>query len=95
MPHWLNALLKERFDQHCEHGGHNGSQKNLFCLECRISICKDCDDHTDHRLLKVTNCTYWYCDMIFYFASEIALHQFSIFQIFTYRSGGNHNYAVV
>ncbi|KAL9422373.1 hypothetical protein AB3S75_034610 [Citrus x aurantiifolia] len=67
VPHWLNALLKERFDQHCEHGGHNGSQKNLFCLECRISICKDCDDHTDHRLLK----------------------------IFTYRSGGNHNYAVV
>ncbi|KAK9187311.1 hypothetical protein WN944_018703 [Citrus x changshan-huyou] len=53
VPRWLTALLKGRFDEHCEEQGHNRKHKNLFCLECRACICKDCDDHANHRLLKI------------------------------------------
>ncbi|KAK9187300.1 hypothetical protein WN944_018699 [Citrus x changshan-huyou] len=53
VPRWLTALLKGRFDEHCEEQGHNRKHKNLFCLECRTCICKDCDDHANHRLLKI------------------------------------------
>ncbi|KAH9768826.1 B box-type domain-containing protein [Citrus sinensis] len=53
VPRWLTDLLKGRFDEHCEEQGHNRKHKNLFCLECRTCICKDCDDHANHRLLKI------------------------------------------
>ncbi|KAK9190235.1 hypothetical protein WN943_018837 [Citrus x changshan-huyou] len=30
VPRWLTALLKGRFDEHCEEQGHNRKHKNIF-----------------------------------------------------------------
>lgn len=55
-PAWLEVLLKEKFFNAClDHEEEKKNEKNILCIDCRLSICPHClPSHTSHRLLRVS-----------------------------------------
>ncbi|OVA05810.1 zinc finger protein [Macleaya cordata] len=64
LPHWLEALLGEKFFNPCLfHETAKKNEKNIFCLDCCTSICSHClPPHRSHRLLQIRR--YVYHDVI-------------------------------
>ncbi|KAG6747938.1 hypothetical protein NC652_032622 [Populus alba x Populus x berolinensis] len=60
LPPWLQALLAEKFFDAClTHKGARKNEKNIFCLDCCISICPHClSPHNSHRLLQIRRYVY-------------------------------------
>lgn len=60
LPPWLQALLAEKFFDACStHKGARKNEKNIFCLDCCISICPHClSPHNSHRLLQIRRYVY-------------------------------------
>ncbi|KAK1261925.1 hypothetical protein QJS04_geneDACA020498 [Acorus gramineus] len=54
-PYWLETLLREKFFLPCMvHETSKKNEKNIFCLDCCITICPQClIPHRSHRLLQV------------------------------------------
>ncbi|MCO5614457.1 hypothetical protein L7F22_068739 [Adiantum nelumboides] len=63
-PMWLEMLLAEKFFTTCtKHDCQKKNEKNVFCLECMVSICQHClSDHDSHQLLQIRR--YVYHDVI-------------------------------
>ncbi|XP_022137485.1 uncharacterized protein LOC111008916 [Momordica charantia] len=63
-PAWLQALMAETFFGTCLlHENRRKSEKNVFCLNCCLSICPHClPSHRSHPLLQVRR--YVYHDVI-------------------------------
>ncbi|XP_020242490.1 uncharacterized protein LOC109820707 [Asparagus officinalis] len=55
IPRWLDKLLKEEFFDPCgNHLGSKQNEKNIFCLDCSLSICSNCSSrHFGHRVLQI------------------------------------------
>lgn len=55
VPRWLQLLLTEKFYNACIiHEEAKKNEKNVYCLDCCISLCPNClSPHTSHRLLQV------------------------------------------
>ncbi|KAF5203987.1 Platz transcription factor family protein [Thalictrum thalictroides] len=64
LPHWLATLLREKFFSPClVHETVKKNEKNIFCLDCCLSICPHClSPHNSHRLLQIRR--YVYHDVI-------------------------------
>ncbi|GMI64000.1 hypothetical protein like AT3G60670 [Hibiscus trionum] len=64
IPHWLGILLGEKFFDPCiVHESAKKNEKNIFCLNCFITICPHCLPlHRPHRRLQVRR--YVYQDVI-------------------------------
>ncbi|KAK9273933.1 hypothetical protein L1049_018745 [Liquidambar formosana] len=64
LPRWLEHLLGEKFFNACLiHEYAKKNEKNIFCLDCCISICPHClSPHRSHRLLQIRR--YVYHDVI-------------------------------
>ncbi|KAA3475365.1 PLATZ transcription factor family protein [Gossypium australe] len=64
VPRWLQVLLTEKFFNACIiHEDARKNEKNIYCLDCCISICPHClAPHSSHRLLQVRR--YVYHDVI-------------------------------
>ncbi|XP_074563068.1 protein RGF1 INDUCIBLE TRANSCRIPTION FACTOR 1-like [Curcuma longa] len=60
MPGWLGRLMEESFFVGCgAHGSRRKNEKNIFCLDCRTSICPHCaPSHPSHSLLQVRRYVY-------------------------------------
>ncbi|KAJ6686096.1 PLATZ TRANSCRIPTION FACTOR FAMILY PROTEIN [Salix purpurea] len=60
LPPWLQALLSEKFFNACViHEGARKNEKNIFCLDCCVSICPHClSPHGSHRLLQIRRYVY-------------------------------------
>jgi len=54
-PRWLQVLLTEKFYNACIiHEEAKKNEKNVYCLDCCISLCPHClSPHRSHRLLQV------------------------------------------
>ncbi|KAG6508953.1 hypothetical protein ZIOFF_034335 [Zingiber officinale] len=54
---WLGRLMEESFFVGCgAHGSRRKNEKNIFCLDCRTTICPHCaPSHPSHSLLQVPN----------------------------------------
>lgn len=63
-PIWLDVLLAEKFFCACaKHDCWKKNEKNVFCLDCKSSICQHClPDHNLHQLLQIRR--YVYHDVI-------------------------------
>ncbi|KAK6240007.1 hypothetical protein QUC31_005476 [Theobroma cacao] len=63
-PRWLQVLLTEKFFNACIiHEDAKKNEKNIYCLDCCISICPHClSPHSSHRLLQIRR--YVYHDVI-------------------------------
>ncbi|KAJ9188476.1 hypothetical protein P3X46_003832 [Hevea brasiliensis] len=64
LPHWLQVLFTEKFFNACIiHEEAKKNEKNIYCLDCCISICPHClSPHNSHRLLQIRR--YVYHDVI-------------------------------
>ncbi|KAK0582261.1 hypothetical protein LWI29_023496 [Acer saccharum] len=64
LPRWLEVLLTEKFFNACViHEDEKKNEKNIYCLDCCISICPHClSIHNSHRLLQIRR--YVYHDVI-------------------------------
>ncbi|MBA0611188.1 hypothetical protein Godav_011889 [Gossypium davidsonii] len=64
LPRWLQVLLTEKFFNACIiHEDAKKNEKNIYCLDCCISICPNClSPHSSHRLLQIRR--YVYHDVI-------------------------------
>ncbi|XP_017644728.1 protein RGF1 INDUCIBLE TRANSCRIPTION FACTOR 1-like isoform X1 [Gossypium arboreum] len=64
LPRWLQVLLTEKFFNACViHEEAKKNEKNVYCLDCCISICPHClSPHSSHRLLQIRR--YVYHDVI-------------------------------
>ncbi|XVF52655.1 hypothetical protein PTKIN_Ptkin05aG0036000 [Pterospermum kingtungense] len=64
IPHWLETLLGEKFFDTCTvHESAKKNEKNIFCLDCCITICPHCLPlHRPHRRLQIRR--YVYQDVI-------------------------------
>ncbi|KAK7855591.1 hypothetical protein CFP56_027369, partial [Quercus suber] len=64
IPQWLEILLRDKFFNPCIiHEFAKKNEKNIFCLDCSISICPHCvPSHRSHRLLQIRR--YVYHDVI-------------------------------
>ncbi|XP_022738186.1 uncharacterized protein LOC111290930 [Durio zibethinus] len=64
IPNWLGILLEEKFFDPCMvHESAKKNEKNIFCLNCCISICPHClPVHRPHRRLQIRR--YVYQDVI-------------------------------
>ncbi|GKU88423.1 hypothetical protein SLEP1_g2691 [Rubroshorea leprosula] len=60
LPQWLQVLLTEKFFNACIiHEEAKKNEKNIFCLDCCISICPHClTPHRSHRLLQIRRYVY-------------------------------------
>ncbi|KAL9433758.1 hypothetical protein AB3S75_028573 [Citrus x aurantiifolia] len=60
IPRWLQILLAEKFFSPCVvHECANKNEKNIFCLDCCMSICLHCSHtHPSHHLLQVRRYVY-------------------------------------
>ncbi|KAE9459444.1 hypothetical protein C3L33_08661, partial [Rhododendron williamsianum] len=60
IPQWLEVLLGEKFFNPCfVHETDKKSEKNIFCLDCCISLCPQClPAHPSHRLLQIRRYVY-------------------------------------
>ncbi|KAL9454124.1 hypothetical protein AB3S75_009682 [Citrus x aurantiifolia] len=61
---WLTTLLKSQFFGPCmEHLELKKNEKNVFCMDCNIGFCRNCEDnHSRHRRLQI--CKYVYQDVV-------------------------------
>ncbi|KAK8481345.1 hypothetical protein V6N11_049163 [Hibiscus sabdariffa] len=59
-PAWLEGIYAQKFFVGCSyHGSAKKNEKNVFCLDCCISICPHCvPSHSFHRLLQVRRYVY-------------------------------------
>lgn len=57
---WLNTLLQQEFFSSCYHHQEFGkNEKNLFCIDCNVEICKHCiTAHCVHRRLQIFKYVY-------------------------------------
>ncbi|GMY23202.1 protein RGF1 INDUCIBLE TRANSCRIPTION FACTOR 1 [Fagus crenata] len=64
LPRWLEVLLTEKFYNACIiHEEAKKNEKNVYCLDCCISLCPHClSPHSSHRLLQIRR--YVYHDVI-------------------------------
>ncbi|KAF3321226.1 PLATZ transcription factor [Carex littledalei] len=65
MPNWLEALLGEKdfFSPCTVHETSKKNEKNIFCLDCCLSICPQCAyHHRRHRFLQIRR--YMYHDVV-------------------------------
>ncbi|XP_040994867.1 protein RGF1 INDUCIBLE TRANSCRIPTION FACTOR 1-like isoform X1 [Juglans microcarpa x Juglans regia] len=64
LPRWLEVLLREKFYNACIiHEEAKKNEKNVYCLDCCISLCPHClSPHRSHRLLQIRR--YVYHDVI-------------------------------
>ncbi|MBA0657037.1 hypothetical protein Goklo_009348, partial [Gossypium klotzschianum] len=64
IPHWLGVLLGQKFFDPCIlHESAKKNEKNIFCLNCCITICPHCLPlHRHHRRLQIRR--YVYQDVI-------------------------------
>eukprot|EP00256_Glycine_max_P068799 XP_025983394.1 uncharacterized protein LOC100797977 isoform X1 [Glycine max] len=64
VPRWLQVLLTEKFYNVCIiHEEAKKNEKNVYCLDCCISLCPHClSPHRSHRLLQIRR--YVYHDVI-------------------------------
>lgn len=69
IPRWLQILLAEKFFSPCVvHECANKNEKNIFCLDCCMSICLHCSHtHPSHHLLQV------HCRLNFYTHTHICV----------------------
>ncbi|KAE9592263.1 putative transcription repressor PLATZ family [Lupinus albus] len=60
IPHWLQVLLSEKFYNACIiHEDAKKNEKNVYCLDCCISLCPQClFPHRSHRLLQIRRYVY-------------------------------------
>ncbi|XP_062175625.1 protein RGF1 INDUCIBLE TRANSCRIPTION FACTOR 1 [Alnus glutinosa] len=60
LPRWLEALLTEKFFNACViHEDAKKNEKNVYCLNCCISLCPHClSPHRSHRLLQIRRYVY-------------------------------------
>ncbi|XVF33524.1 hypothetical protein REPUB_Repub17cG0176100 [Reevesia pubescens] len=60
LPRWLQVLLTEKFFNACIiHEDVKKNEKNIYCLDCCISICPHClSPHSSHRLLQIRRYVY-------------------------------------
>ncbi|XVE57701.1 hypothetical protein DITRI_Ditri04bG0110700 [Diplodiscus trichospermus] len=60
IPHWLGILLGEKFFHPCKvHESAKKKDKNIFCLNCCITICPHCLPlHRPHRRLQIRRYVY-------------------------------------
>lgn len=61
---WLTTLLKSQFFGPCmDHLELKKNEKNVFCMDCNIGFCRNCEDnHSRHRRLQI--CKYVYQDVV-------------------------------
>lgn len=59
---WLNSLLQSKFFGSCVHHQNNRkNEKNVFCIDCGIAICRHClISHCVHRRLQICKYVYQY-----------------------------------
>ncbi|KAF5732931.1 putative zinc ion binding protein [Tripterygium wilfordii] len=64
LPRWLEGLLTQKFFNACViHEEAKKNEKNVYCLDCCISLCPHClSPHSSHRLLQIRR--YVYHDVI-------------------------------
>lgn len=60
LPRWLEVLLTEKFFNACViHEDAKKNEKNVYCLNCCISLCPHClSPHRSHRLLQIRRYVY-------------------------------------
>ncbi|CAN0921463.1 Protein RGF1 INDUCIBLE TRANSCRIPTION FACTOR 1 [Linum grandiflorum] len=60
LPPWLQVLLTDKFFNACIiHEGSRKNEKNIYCLDCCLSICSHClPHHNPHRLLQIRKYVY-------------------------------------
>lgn len=70
IPRWLQILLAEKFFSPCAvHECANKNDKNIFCLDCCMSICLHCSHtHRPYHLLQV------HCRLNFYTHTHICIY---------------------
>ncbi|XP_059645830.1 protein RGF1 INDUCIBLE TRANSCRIPTION FACTOR 1 [Cornus florida] len=63
-PEWLSSLLRSKFFRSCvDHRDLRKNEKNVFCIDCTICLCKHCIvAHDFHRWLQI--CRYVYHDVV-------------------------------
>ncbi|XP_057777647.1 protein RGF1 INDUCIBLE TRANSCRIPTION FACTOR 1 [Salvia miltiorrhiza] len=68
---WISGLLRSKFFGTCvDHGDFRKNEKNLFCIDCNLCLCKHCVTSSSppphhrcfHRLLQI--CKYVYRDVV-------------------------------
>ncbi|CAK9311364.1 unnamed protein product [Citrullus colocynthis] len=59
---WLSSLLQSKFFGSCVHHQNNRkNEKNVFCIDCGIAICRHClISHCVHRRLQICKYVYQY-----------------------------------
>jgi len=59
---WLSSLLQSKFFGSCVHHQNNRkNEKNVFCIDCGIAICRHClISHCIHRRLQICKYVYQY-----------------------------------
>ncbi|XP_059428472.1 protein RGF1 INDUCIBLE TRANSCRIPTION FACTOR 1 [Corylus avellana] len=60
LPRWLEVLLTEKFFNACIfHEDAKKNEKNVYCLNCCISLCPHClSPHRSHKLLQIRRYVY-------------------------------------
>lgn len=60
VPLWLQVMLTEKFYNACLiHQEEKKNEKNVYCLDCCISLCPHCvSPHASHRLLQIRRYVY-------------------------------------
>lgn len=79
---WLNTLLHCSFGHCDEHQDLRYNEKNVFCIDCKLSLCRHCKEaHTLHRRFQIYK--YVYQDVVrhsdlqkFFNCSKIQVHSF-------------------
>ncbi|KAF3432083.1 hypothetical protein FNV43_RR26822 [Rhamnella rubrinervis] len=61
---WLSTLLRSEFFGSCfHHQDSRKNEKNLFCIDCNVGLCRHCmTSHCLHRRLQI--CKYVYHDVV-------------------------------
>ncbi|KAL1201107.1 Protein RGF1 INDUCIBLE TRANSCRIPTION FACTOR 1 [Cardamine amara subsp. amara] len=84
---WLETLLKSEFFGICmDHKYLRKNEKNVFCIECNVEICRHCcnsETHLLHRRLQI--CKYVYQDVLRLLDIQ---HYFDCSEIQTYKING-------
>ncbi|CAL9248996.1 unnamed protein product [Arabidopsis halleri] len=86
---WIDTLLNSEFFGICmNHKYLRKNEKNVFCIDCNVEICRHCcntvtDSHYLHRRLQI--CKYVYQDVLRLFDIQ---HYFDCSEIQTYKING-------
>ncbi|KAK7310149.1 hypothetical protein RJT34_07462 [Clitoria ternatea] len=56
---WLGALLRSNFGNCEEHRDKKFNEKNVFCIDCKVSLCRHCKEpHAIHRKFQIYKYSY-------------------------------------